>query len=114
MKSVRPATSRTRKICIVTIASSEKNSARVRTFVAPEKSEEGKEQLLVAVGTKAAIAKLGSLQTNHRQVGRPARISDAGGGLLIGEGKALSGRPIDSLDRDGIAEMLMELVIVCS
>ncbi len=35
----------------------EKTTARVRTFVAPEKSEEGKGQLLVAVGDEDSIAK---------------------------------------------------------
>src|SRR5262249_47861264 len=33
----------------------EKTTPRVRVFTAPEKSEEGKEQLLVAVGDEAAI-----------------------------------------------------------
>src|SRR5437762_6098223 len=36
----------------------EKATTRVRTFIAPEKSEEGKEQMLVAVGDEALLAKL--------------------------------------------------------
>src|SRR3989440_12735707 len=36
----------------------EKATTRVRAFIAPEKSEEGKEQMLVAVGDEALLAKL--------------------------------------------------------
>ncbi|PYS44370.1 MAG: hypothetical protein DMF71_03940 [Acidobacteria bacterium] len=43
----------------------EKSTARVRTFIAPEKSEEGKEQMLVAVGDEAALA--------HCQARRPTQ-----------------------------------------
>ena len=35
-----------------------KSSSRVRVFTAPERSEEGKEQILVAVGDEALLAKL--------------------------------------------------------
>ena len=36
----------------------ERTSPRVKVFAAPEKSEEGREQILVAVGDEAAIARL--------------------------------------------------------
>ena len=50
-----------------------KASPRVRVFTAPEKSEEGKEQLLIAVGDEAIAGQTRSLQRDHREARRPAQ-----------------------------------------
>ncbi len=44
----------------------EKATPRVKVFTAPEKSEEGREQLLVVVGDEASIAKLRSTRRSLR------------------------------------------------
>src|SRR6195256_2578153 len=88
----------------------EKTTPRVRTFVAPEKSEEGKEQLLVAVGDEDAIAKLDRYKAITAKLADPRRITDAEAEQLIGEGKALywASGSIHSPET-GSPEMLMEL-----
>jgi len=88
----------------------EKTTARVRTFVAPEKSEEGKEQLLVAVGDEASIAKLERYKEITAKLADPRKISDAEAEQLIGEGKAFywASGSIHSPET-GSPEMLMEL-----
>ena len=88
----------------------EKTTSRVRTFVAPEKSEEGKEQLLVAVGDEASIAKLDRYKEITAKLADPRGINDAEAEQLIGEGKALywASGSIHSPET-GSAEMLMEL-----
>ena len=88
----------------------EKISPRVRTFVAPEKSEEGKEQLLVAVGDEASIAKLDRYKEITAKLADPRKLSDAEAEQLIGEGKALywASGSIHSPET-GSPEMLMEL-----
>ncbi len=88
----------------------EKTTPRVRTFVAPEKSEEGKEQLLVAVGDEDSIAKLGRYKEITAKLADPRRITDAEAEQLIGEGKAFywASGSIHSPET-GSPEMLMEL-----
>src|SRR5438874_166244 len=88
----------------------EKSTARVRTFIAPEKSEEGKEQMLVAVGDEAALAKLDRYKEITAKLADPRKITDADAEQLIGEGKALywASGSIHSPDT-GSCEMLMEM-----
>ncbi|MDT7542313.1 MAG: hypothetical protein QOE33_2217 [Acidobacteriota bacterium] len=85
-------------------------SPRVKVFTAPERSEEGREQLLVAVGDEATLAKLDRYKEITARLADPRRTSDAEAKQLIGEGKAmywLSGS-IHSPET-GSPEMLMEL-----
>src|SRR5204863_4358106 len=88
----------------------EKTTPRVRVFTAPEKSEEGKEQLLIAVGDEAAIAKLDRYKEITAKLADPRKITDADAEQLIGEGKALywASGSIHSTET-GSCEMLMEL-----
>jgi hypothetical protein len=86
------------------------NSPRVRIFSAPERSEEGREQLLIAVGDEAALAKLDRYKEITAKLADPRHTNDAEAQRLIGEGKALywlSGS-IHSPET-GSPEMLMEL-----
>lgn len=87
-----------------------KSSPRVRIFGAPERSEEGREQILIAVGDEAALAKLDRYKEITAKLADPRRIKDAEAQSLIGEGMALywlSGS-IHSPET-GSPEMLMEL-----
>jgi hypothetical protein len=87
-----------------------KSTPRVRVFSAPERSEEGREQLLLAVGDEAALAKLDRYKEITAKLADPRQLSDAEGQKLIGESKAfywLSGS-IHSPET-GSPEMLMEL-----
>jgi len=88
----------------------EKTTPRVRVFTAPEKSEEGKEQLLIAVGDEAALAKLDRYKEITAKLADPRTITDAEADQLIGEGKALywASGSIHSPET-GSCEMLMEL-----
>jgi hypothetical protein len=88
----------------------EKATPRVRTFVAPEKSEEGKEQMLVAVGDEALLAKLDRYKEITARLADPRKVTDAEAEQLIGEGKALywASGSIHSPET-GSPEMLMEL-----
>ena len=87
-----------------------KASPRVRIFSAPERSEEGKEQLLLAIGDEATLTKLDRYKQITAKLADPRHINDAEAQNLIGEGKAfywLSGS-IHSPET-GSPEMLMEL-----
>ena len=53
-----------------------RTSKRVRVFTAPEKSEEGKEQLLVAVGDEASLAKLDRYKEITAKLADPRKISE--------------------------------------
>src|SRR6266849_2694200 len=53
----------------------EKTTPRVRTFRAPEKREEGKEQLLVAVGDEDSIAKLDRYKAITAKLADPRGIT---------------------------------------
>ncbi|MCA1556256.1 MAG: hypothetical protein LC747_06155, partial [Acidobacteria bacterium] len=88
----------------------ERTSARVRVFVAPEKSEEGREQLLVAISDEANLAKLDRYKETTARLADPRRTSDAEAKQLIGEGRAFywASGSIHSTET-GSPEMLMEM-----
>jgi Zinc carboxypeptidase len=88
----------------------EKTTPRVRVFTAPEKSEEGKEQLLIAVGDEGTLARLERYKEINAKLGDPRKITDAEAEQLIGEGKAFywASGSIHSPET-GSPEMLMEL-----
>jgi len=87
-----------------------RTSKRVRLFTAPEKSEEGKEQILVAVGDEAMLAKLDRYKDITAKLADPRRISETEAQSLIGEGKVFywASGSIHSPET-GSPEMLMEL-----
>ena len=87
-----------------------KASPRVRVFTAPERSEEGKEQILVAVGDEALLAKLDRYKEITAKLADPRRLNEAEAQKLIGEGKAFywASGSIHSPET-GSPEMLMEL-----
>ncbi|HEV8139140.1 MAG TPA: M14 family zinc carboxypeptidase, partial [Pyrinomonadaceae bacterium] len=88
----------------------EKTTPRVKVFTAPEKSEEGKEQLLIAVGDEATLAKLDHYKDITAKLADPRKVTDAEAEQLIGEGKAFywASGSIHSPET-GSPEMLMEL-----
>ena len=88
----------------------EKSTPRVRVFTAPERSEEGREQLLVVVSDEANIAKLDRYKEITARLADPRKINDAEAQQLIGEGKAIywASGSIHSPEQ-GSCEMLMEL-----
>lgn len=88
----------------------EKTTPRVRVFTAPEKSEEGKDQLLIAVGDEANLAKLDRYKEITARLADPRKITDADAEQLIGEGKVFywASGSIHSPET-GSPEMLMEL-----
>src|ERR1043166_2248319 len=87
-----------------------RTSKRVRVFSAPEKSEEGKEQMLVAVGDEALLAKLDRYKEITAKLADPRKISESEAASLIGEGKIFywASGSIHSPET-GSPEMLMEL-----
>jgi hypothetical protein len=87
-----------------------KATPRVRVFSAAERSEEGKEQLLVAVGDEALLAKLDRYKEITAKLADPRKISEAEAQSLIGEGKVFywASGSIHSPET-GSPEMLMEL-----
>src|SRR4051812_41966050 len=54
-----------------------KATPRVRVFTASERSEEGKEQLLIAVGDEAALAKLDRYKEITAKLSDPRKINDS-------------------------------------
>lgn len=88
----------------------EKTTSRVKTFVAPEKSEQGREQLLVVVSDEANMAKLARYKEITAKLGDPRTINDELAKQLIAEGKAVywASGSIHSPET-GSPEMLMEL-----
>ncbi|MGZ8843889.1 MAG: M14 family zinc carboxypeptidase, partial [Pyrinomonadaceae bacterium] len=88
----------------------EKATPRVRVFTAPEKSEEGKDQLLIAVGDEALISKLDHYKGITAKLADPRKISESEAEQLIGEGKAFywASGSIHSPET-GSPEMLMEM-----
>lgn len=88
----------------------EKASARVKTFVAPEKSEQGREQLLVAVSDEANMAKLARYKEITSKLADPRTINDELAKQLVAEGKAVywASGSIHSPET-GSPEMLMEM-----
>src|SRR5262247_2600013 len=88
----------------------EKASPRVKVFTAPEKSELGREQLLVVVGDESNVANLAKYKEITARLADPRRINDEEAKRLIGEGKAIywASGSIHSPET-GSCEMLMEL-----
>ncbi|MGH9943730.1 MAG: M14 family zinc carboxypeptidase [Pyrinomonadaceae bacterium] len=88
----------------------ERTSPRVRVFVAPEKSEEGREQLLIAVSDEANLQKLDRYKEITARLADPRRTTDAEARTLIAEGKPFywASGAIHSTET-GSPEMLMEL-----
>ncbi len=88
----------------------EKASPRVRTFVAPEKSEQGREQMLIAVSDEANLAKLARYKEITAKLGDPRQINDELAKQLVAEGKAIywASGSIHSPET-GSPEMLMEM-----
>jgi hypothetical protein len=87
-----------------------KASPRVRLFSAPERSEQGKEQILVAVGDEALLAKLDRYKEITARLADPRKLPEAEAQSLIGEGKVFywASGSIHSPET-GSPEMLMEL-----
>jgi hypothetical protein len=88
----------------------EKATPRVRVFVAPEKSEEGREQLTILVSDEANLAKLDRYKEITAKLGDPRKINDAEAQTLISEGKPFywASGSIHSPET-GSPEMLMEM-----
>lgn len=88
----------------------EKVTPRVKVFTAPEKSELGRQQLLIAVSDEANIARLNRYKEITARLSDPRKIDDAEAQRLIGEGKAIywASGSIHSPET-GSPEMLMEL-----
>lgn len=88
----------------------EKASPRVRTFIAPEKSEQGRDQMLVVISDEANIAKIARYKEITARLGDPRTINDDVAKQLISEGKAIywASGSIHSPET-GSPEMLMEL-----
>ncbi|HWS90441.1 MAG TPA: M14 family zinc carboxypeptidase [Pyrinomonadaceae bacterium] len=87
-----------------------RTSPRVKVFNAPERSEEGREQILVAVGDEAAVARLDRYKEITARLADPRGLSDAEAQRLVGEGKVFywASGSIHSPET-GSPEMLMEL-----
>src|SRR5262252_4996763 len=88
----------------------EKATPRVRVFTAPERTEEGKEQMLVAVSDEANLARLDRYKEVTAKLGDPRKINDAEAKSLVDEGKVFywASGSIHSPET-GSCEMLMEL-----
>ena len=85
-------------------------SPRVRVLVAPEKSEEGREQLLVIVSDEANLAKLDRYKEITAKLGDPRSITPSEANTLVTEGKPFywASGSIHSPET-GSPEMLMEM-----
>src|SRR5215204_2172168 len=88
----------------------EKTTPRVKTFQAPEKSEQGREQLLVVVSDEANLAKLARYKEITSKLADPRTINDELAKQLVAEGKAVywASGSIHSTET-GSPEMLMEM-----
>jgi hypothetical protein len=88
----------------------EKATPRVKVFTAPEKSELGREQLLVVVGDESSVANLAKYKEITAKLADPRRINDDEAKRLIGEGKVIywASGSIHSPET-GSPEMLMEM-----
>jgi hypothetical protein len=87
-----------------------KSTPRVRVFTAPEKSEEDKEQILIAVGDEELLAKLDRYKEITAKLADPRKINEQEASALIGEGKVFywASGSIHSPETAS-CEMLMEL-----
>src|SRR5215813_8209480 len=85
-------------------------SPRVRVLVAPEKSEEGREQMLVLVSDEANLAKLDRYKEITAKLADPRKLTDAEAQALVAEGKPFywASGSIHSPET-GSPEMLMEM-----
>ncbi|HKS08259.1 MAG TPA: M14 family zinc carboxypeptidase, partial [Pyrinomonadaceae bacterium] len=85
-------------------------SPRVRVLLAPEKSEEGRDQMLVLVSDEANLAKLDRYKEITAKLGDPRKLSETEAHTLITEGKPFywASGSIHSPET-GSPEMLMEL-----
>ena len=88
----------------------EKTTPRIKTFVAPEKSEQGREQMLIVVSDEANLAKLARYKEITAKLGDPRTINDELAKQLAAEGKAIywASGSIHSTET-GSPEMLMEM-----
>ena len=88
----------------------EKSTPRVRIFTAPERSEEGREQMLVVVGDEANLARLDRYKEITSKLADPRHLNDQEAQALIAEGKTFywASGSIHSPET-GSPEMLMEL-----
>ncbi|HJQ24555.1 MAG TPA: M14 family zinc carboxypeptidase [Blastocatellia bacterium] len=88
----------------------EKATPRVRVFTAPERSEEGREQMLVVVSDEANLARLDRYKEITGKLADPRHLSDEQAQQLINEGKTFywASGSIHSPET-GSPEMLMEL-----
>lgn len=87
-----------------------KVSPRVKVFVAPEKSEMGKEQLLILVSDEENLSRLARYKEVTAKLGDPRRIGEGEAAALVSEGKAFywASGSIHSPET-GSPEMLMEM-----
>ncbi len=87
-----------------------KSSPRVRIFMAPEKSEEGREQMLVLVSDEANLAKLDRYKEITAKLADPRKLSETEAHTLVAEGKPFywASGSIHSPET-GSPEMLMEM-----
>jgi hypothetical protein len=85
-------------------------SPRVRIFMAPEKSEEGRDQMLVLVSDEANLAKLDRYKDITAKLADPRKITDTEAQRLVAEGKPFywASGSIHSPET-GSPEMLMEM-----
>jgi hypothetical protein len=68
-------------------------SPRVRVLIAPEKSEEGREQMLVLVSDEANLAKLDRYKEITAKLADPRKISDTEAQTLIAKASRSTGLP---------------------
>src|SRR5215213_2531671 len=87
-----------------------KASPRVRVLIAPEKSEEGREQMLVLVSDEANLARLDHYKEITAKLGDPRKLTETDAHTLISEGKPFywASGSIHSPET-GSPEMLMEM-----
>src|SRR5262249_42296618 len=88
----------------------ERATPRAKVFTAQEKSELGREQLLVVVGDESNVANVAKYKEIAGRLADPRGINDEEAKRLIGEGKAIywASGSIHSPET-GSPEMLMEL-----
>ena len=88
----------------------EKATPRVKTFLAPEKSEQGRDQMLVVVSDEANLAKLAYYKEITAKLADPRKINDEIAKQLVADGKAIywASGSIHSPET-GSPEMLMEM-----
>ncbi|HRI03838.1 MAG TPA: M14 family zinc carboxypeptidase [Pyrinomonadaceae bacterium] len=87
-----------------------KSTPRVMTFMSPEKSEQGRDQMLVLVSDEANLAKIARYKEITAKLADPRAINDEIAKQLIAEGKAVywASGSIHSTET-GSPEMLMEM-----